>query len=76
MKKPNLWAVEDSEEMQKTLRDIFTRLGCEVTVYGNAEDALAKLKTGTHPDVMILDFQMCIRDRSCVSGSTRSFPVL
>jgi CheY-like chemotaxis protein len=58
MKKPNLWAVEDSEEMQKTLRDIFTRLGCEVTVYGNAEDALAKLKTGTHPDVMILDFRL------------------
>jgi CheY-like chemotaxis protein len=55
---PKIWAVEDSVEMQKTLNEIFTRLGCEVTIYGTAEDAFAKLNTGSRPDVMILDFRL------------------
>ena len=58
MKVPLIWAVEDCEEMQKTLREIFSRLGCEVTLFGTAEDALAKLKAGARPDVMILDFRL------------------
>ncbi len=58
MSKPIIWAVEDSVEMQKTLRDIFTRLGCEVTVFGKAEDSLSRLKLGSRPDVLILDFRL------------------
>ena len=58
MKSPVIWAVEDCAEMQKTLREIFTRLGCDVTVYGTAEDALERLKVGLRPDVMILDFRL------------------
>lgn len=58
MKIPIIWAVEDCAEMQKTLREIFTRLGCDVTVYGTAEDALERLRVGFRPDVMILDFRL------------------
>lgn len=58
MSKPIIWAVEDSVEMQKTLREIFSRLGCDVTVFGTAETALVKLKSGDRPDVMILDFRL------------------
>ena len=58
MKTPVIWAVEDCVEMQKTLREIFSRLGCDVMVYGTAEDALERLKVGLRPDVMILDFRL------------------
>ncbi len=58
MTKPVIWAVEDSVEMQKTLEDIFSRLGCEVTVFGSAEDALLQLEAGGRPAAMILDFRL------------------
>ncbi|MBL0059312.1 MAG: response regulator [Elusimicrobia bacterium] len=58
MSQPIIWAVEDSVEMQKTLRDIFTRLGCAISVFGKAENSLANLKAGARPDVMILDFRL------------------
>ena len=58
MKDSIVWAVEDSVEMRKTLRDIFTRLGCDVTLFGTAETALAKLQAGFRPDVLILDFRL------------------
>ncbi len=58
MKSPVIWAVEDSIEMQKTLVEIFSRLGCDVIVFGNAEEALGKLTAGARPEVMILDFRL------------------
>ncbi|MBL8024563.1 MAG: response regulator [Elusimicrobia bacterium] len=58
MKSPVIWAIEDSLEMQKTLVEIFSRLGCDVLVFGNAEEALGKLTAGARPDVMILDFRL------------------
>lgn len=58
MKSPIIWAVEDSVEMQKTLVEIFSRLGCSVTVFGSAEESLMKLQAGARPDVMILDFRL------------------
>jgi CheY-like chemotaxis protein len=58
LKKPSLFVVEDSVEMQKTLKEVFTRLGCEVVLAPSAEEALAKFQGGYLPDVLILDFKL------------------
>ncbi len=58
MKNPVVWAVEDNAEMQKTLEVIFKRLMCDVVVFGTAESALERLKGGSRPDVLILDFRL------------------
>lgn len=58
MKNPLIWVVEDNLEMQKTLEIVFSRLGCQVKVFGLAEATLERLKNGERPDVMILDFRL------------------
>ena len=58
MKTPQLWAVEDDPGMQKTLDDIFSRLGCAVTTFSSAEEALESLEKGFRPDILILDFRL------------------
>jgi len=58
MKSPLIWVVEDNPEMQRTLEVVFSRLGCQVKVFGLAEATLERLKNGERPDVMILDFRL------------------
>jgi len=59
MATPKVWVVEDNAEMQKTLEVVFSRLGCQVKVFGIAEAALERLQNNKErPDVMILDFRL------------------
>lgn len=58
MQTPQILSVEDSPETQQAIRDHFTKLGCDVTVAGSAEDALKKLQQGFKANVIILDFRL------------------
>lgn len=82
MKNPLIWVVEDNAEMQKTLDVVFSRLGCQVKVFGLAEAALERLKNGERPDVMILDFRLPgisgpqLFRKMGMDENTRSIPVV
>jgi CheY-like chemotaxis protein len=82
MKNPLIWVVEDNAEMQKTLEVVFSRLGCQVKVFGLAEAALERLENGERPDVMILDFRLPgisgpqLFRKMGMDETTRSVPVV
>jgi CheY-like chemotaxis protein len=58
MRVPKILAVEDSEITQETLKEIFSQLGCEITLVLSAEKAVEKLKQNSKPDVIILDLKL------------------
>ncbi|MBK8652222.1 MAG: response regulator [Elusimicrobia bacterium] len=68
--------------MQKTLEVVFSRLGCQVKVFGLAEAALERLENGERPDVMILDFRLPgisgpqLFRKMGMDETTRSVPVV
>ncbi len=56
MKKITL--VDDEMHVLRIMRLSLEKQGYEVSTYSNGEEALAALKQGEHPDVLVTDIQM------------------
>lgn len=71
--KKRILLVDDDEFFQKFYGAELTQHGFDVTIAGDGEEALVKLKA-THPDLMILDIIMPKRDGFDVLSNLREHP--
>jgi len=55
---PAVLAVDDSSDMIRYLRAVLQMSGCEVFTATGGAEALAMLRDGLNPDLVMLDFEM------------------
>jgi CheY-like chemotaxis protein len=53
-----VWIVDDDQEMTHAISMMLELLGCQVTGFLNARNAVQTLLTGARPDILLLDINM------------------
>ena len=59
---PGVLVVDDDADIRESLRDVLEEEGYEVTCVPNGKEALAYLKDGHRPCVIVLDLMMPVMD--------------
>jgi CheY-like chemotaxis protein len=57
-----VFIIDDDHDIRATLQEILSDEGYEVTSSANGLDALAKLRSGVAPNVILLDLMMPVMD--------------
>jgi CheY-like chemotaxis protein len=79
---PLILVVDDDDELRSVLEDTLSSKGYRTRTAANGRDALAYLRDGGQPDLMLLDLSMPEMDgwqlRHLVGGDARmgSFPII
>lgn len=60
--RPRILVVDDDEMIQESIREVLSDEGYDVVIAQNGVDALAKLRAGERPAVILLDLMMPIMD--------------
>ncbi|HEY5089259.1 MAG TPA: response regulator [Polyangia bacterium] len=68
--------VDDDRDIRELLGDLLADEGFAVEAAWNGETALARLKDGFHPDVIVLDIMMPVMDGLTFRALQRSHPAL
>jgi CheY-like chemotaxis protein len=68
--------VEDDQDIRDSLRDVLTDAGFEVLEAGSGEEAMAALREGAAPGVILLDLMMPGMDGSRFRAEQLKDPVL
>src|SRR6185436_18399413 len=80
--KPLVLVVDDDADVADSLKDVLCDEGYDVTLAGDGLEALAQLKVGPLPSVIVLDWMMprcdgaCFRARQLEDPAIASIPVL
>ena len=73
---PLVMVVDDDEDIRNNLIEILERLGFEVTGASHGLEALTQLRSGTRPDVILLDLMMPVMDGFEFVVAIRKYPQL
>ncbi len=66
--------VDDDREIREVVGELLTEEGFAVEASWNGETALARLKEGFHPDVIVLDIMMPAMDGLTFRSFQRQYP--
>lgn len=73
---PLVMVIDDDEDIRSTLTEILGRMKYGVACASHGLEALAQLRTGTRPDVILLDLMMPIMDGYEFVLALRKHPAL
>ena len=68
--------IDDDVDLRDGMAEVLRDLGYEVTTAGDGSEALAAIRTGARPSLILLDLAMPVMDGWCFSAELRKDPSL